>query len=129
MQIRPILSALRRHKAGTILIALQIALTLAIVCNALFIVHERLERVHRTTGMNEANVIAVQNLYVGSPKTYIPLMKTDVQAIRSMPGVEDAYKRTAGGDVTLESVPGEGARFTARFPRAGAVPEGTSAAG
>ncbi|NII54266.1 FtsX-like permease family protein [Luteibacter sp. SG786] len=91
MQIRPILAALRRHKAGTILIALQIALTLAIVCNALFIVHERVERVRRTTGMNEANVIAVQNLYVGSPGTYLPLMKTDLQALRSMPGVEDAY--------------------------------------
>ena len=91
MQIRPILAALRRHKAGTILIALQIALTLAIVCNALFIVHERLDRVRRTTGMNEANVVAVQNLYVGSPGTYLPLMKTDLQALRSMPGVEDAY--------------------------------------
>ncbi|NID15531.1 ABC transporter permease [Luteibacter yeojuensis] len=91
MQIKPILAALRRHKAGTILIALQIALTLAIVCNALFIVHERVDRVRRATGMNEANVVAVQNLYVGSPSTYIPLMKTDLQAIRSMPGVQDAY--------------------------------------
>jgi len=95
MQIRPILAALRRHKAGTILIALQIALTLAIVCNALFIVHERVERVRRTTGMNEANIVAVQNLYVGSPSTYLPLMKTDLQALRSMPGVEDAYVTNA----------------------------------
>ncbi|URL57540.1 ABC transporter permease [Luteibacter flocculans] len=91
MQIKPILAALRRHKAGTILIALQIALTLAIVCNALFIVHERVERVSRPTGMNEANVVAVQNLYVGAPSTYLPLIKTDLQAIRSMPGVENAY--------------------------------------
>jgi putative ABC transport system permease protein len=91
MQIRPILAALRRHKAGTVLIALQIALTLAIVCNALFIVHERLERSNRPTGMNEADVVTVQNRYVGSPSTFLPLMKTDVQAIRSMPGVQDAY--------------------------------------
>ena len=42
MQIKPILAALRRHKAGTVLIALQIALTLAIVCNALFIIQQRL---------------------------------------------------------------------------------------
>ncbi|MGE7138247.1 ABC transporter permease [Luteibacter sp. NPDC031894] len=91
MQIRPILAALRRHKAGTILIALQIALTLAIVCNALFIIHERVERVKRTTGMDESNVIAVQNRYVGSPPNFVPLMKTDLQAIRSMPGVQSAY--------------------------------------
>ena len=95
MQIKPILAALRRHKAGTILIALQIALTLAIVSNALFIVHERVERVSRATGMNEANVVAVQNLYVGSPSTYLPLIKTDLQAIRSMPGVQDAYATNA----------------------------------
>ena len=95
MQIKPILSALRRHKSGTILIAVQIALTLAIVCNALFIVHERVERVNRPTGMNEANVVAVQNSYVGAPTSYLPLAKTDVQALRSMPGVEDAYVTNA----------------------------------
>jgi len=95
MQIKPILSALRRHKAGTILIALQIALTLAIVCNALFIVHERVEHVSRVTGMDESNVVAIQNRYVGTPESYIPLVKTDVQALRSMPGVEDAYVTNA----------------------------------
>jgi len=31
MQIKPILAAMRHHRAGTVLIALQIALTLAIV--------------------------------------------------------------------------------------------------
>jgi hypothetical protein len=31
MQIKPVLSAMRHHKAGVMLIALQIALTLAIV--------------------------------------------------------------------------------------------------
>src|SRR3954469_13756175 len=91
MQIKPILSALRRHKAGTILIALQIALTLAIVCNALFIVHERVDRVNRTTGKNESNLVAIQNRYVGSPSTFVTLMKTDVHTRRSLPGVEDAY--------------------------------------
>jgi putative ABC transport system permease protein len=95
MQIKPILSALRRHKSGTILIALQIALTLAIVCNALFIVHERVERVNRTTGMNESNVVAVQNRYVGSPASFLPIMKTDVRALRDMPGVQDAYVTNA----------------------------------
>lgn len=95
MQIKPILSALRRHKAGTILIALQIALTLAIVCNALFIVHERLDRLNRTTGMVETDLIAVQNRYVGKPESYIPLARTDLRMLRSMPGVEDAYATNA----------------------------------
>ena len=91
MQIKPILSALRRHKAGTILIALQIALTLAIVCNALFIVHERVDKVNRATGLDETNLITVTNDYVGAPDTFVPLIKTDLQTLRSLPGVVDAY--------------------------------------
>ena len=47
MQIKPILAAMRHHKAGTVLIALQIALTLAIVCNALFIIKQRTQRMSR----------------------------------------------------------------------------------
>jgi putative ABC transport system permease protein len=38
MELVPILSSLRRNKMGAALIGLQIALTLAIVCNALFII-------------------------------------------------------------------------------------------
>ncbi|QWT20631.1 ABC transporter permease [Bacillus sp. NP157] len=95
LQIKPILAALRRHKAGTILIALQIALTLAIVCNALFIVHQRIERVHRTTGMDETNLVILQNRYVGTPTSFIPQMKTDVEALRNLPGVESAYATNA----------------------------------
>lgn len=95
LQIKPILSALRRHKAGTILIALQIALTLAIVCNALFIVHQRVDRLNRPTGLDESNLIAVQNRYVGKPDTFIPLMKTDLAALRNIPGVESAYVTNA----------------------------------
>jgi putative ABC transport system permease protein len=34
IQVRPILTALRRNKAGTMLIALQVALRMAIVCYA-----------------------------------------------------------------------------------------------
>lgn len=33
MTLPPILAALRKHKAGAFLIGLQVALTLAIVCN------------------------------------------------------------------------------------------------
>ena len=38
MEFRPILSALMRSKVALVLIGLQIALTLAIVCNSLFII-------------------------------------------------------------------------------------------
>src|SRR5690348_639661 len=61
MQIQPILAALRHHKAGTVLIALQIALTLAIVCNALFIIHQRVAHLSEPTGIDEANLFVIDN--------------------------------------------------------------------
>ena len=41
MELRPILSAMRRNKVGAILIGVQMAITLAILCNALFIIEQR----------------------------------------------------------------------------------------
>ena len=38
MELRPILSAMRRNKVGAILITVQMAITLAILCNGLFII-------------------------------------------------------------------------------------------
>jgi putative ABC transport system permease protein len=91
LQIKPILAALKRHKAGTILIAMQIALTLAIVCNALFIIQQRLDRIARPTGMDEQNVLSIQNRWVSvDGKDTAPLIKADVQALRQTPGIQDA---------------------------------------
>jgi putative ABC transport system permease protein len=91
LQIQPILAALKRHKAGTLLIAMQIALTLAIVCNATFIIRERLARVARPTGMVETNLLAIQNRFVGNETTSSePLVKADLAALRQLPGVVDA---------------------------------------
>ncbi|MGC1548149.1 MAG: FtsX-like permease family protein [Rhodanobacter sp.] len=93
MQIKPILSALRRHKAGTILIAMQIALTLAIVCNALFIIHQRITHLSRPSGVTESNLLTVQNLWVGvDDDATTPLTRSDLLALRQLPGVVDATK-------------------------------------
>jgi putative ABC transport system permease protein len=91
MQIKPILAALKRHKAGTVLIALQIALTLAIVCNALFIIQQRVSKLVRPTGVAESEVLTVQSSWVGADEaTAASRTKTDLLALRSMPGVVDA---------------------------------------
>lgn len=91
MHIKPILAALKRHKAGTILIAMQIALTLAIVCNAVFIIHQRLDRVQRPTGMIESDVMAIHSSFVGVVDNNAgPLIQADLQVLRQLPGVQDA---------------------------------------
>ncbi|WP_130619518.1 ABC transporter permease [Dyella amyloliquefaciens] len=103
LQIKPILAALKRHKAGTILIALQIALTLAIVCNALFIISQRLDRVQRPTGLVESDLMAIQNRFVGIDESAAaPLTKADLVALRQLPGVQDvvainSYPLRGGG--------------------------------
>ena len=92
LQIKPILVALKRHKAGTILIALQIALTLAIVCNALFIIQQRVTRLQRPTGLEESDLLTIQSRFVGvTDEDTAPLIRSDVLALRQVPGVEDAY--------------------------------------
>jgi putative ABC transport system permease protein len=92
MQIKPILAALRRHKAGTVLIALQIALTLAIVCNALFIIQQRVAHLSEPTGIDEANIFVIKNEWVGSPDTnrVNAMMREDLQVLRQVPGVQNA---------------------------------------
>jgi putative ABC transport system permease protein len=93
MQIRPILAALRHHKAGTVLIAAQIALTLAIVCNALFIIHARLARVSQPSGVDESSLLVIRNEWAGRPKMdqIASLMAADLDTLRKVPGVANVY--------------------------------------
>jgi len=51
LQLRPILSTLRRHRTAALLIVLEIALTCAIVCNAVFLIFNRVERLQFASGM------------------------------------------------------------------------------
>jgi putative ABC transport system permease protein len=95
MSMPPIISALRRHKAGVILIALQIALTLAIVTNAVYIIDQRVERVNRATGIDESNLLLVQQAWVDAPDDQSPIgviqldamLREDIDALRRLPDV------------------------------------------
>lgn len=93
MQIKPVLVALKRHKAGTTLIALQIALTLAIVCNALFIIRQRVDHAMRPTGIDESSIIRIENQWAKkqTPEQLRALAETDLAVLRQIPGVIDAY--------------------------------------
>jgi putative ABC transport system permease protein len=91
MHIQPILAALRRHKAGTILIALQIALTLAIVCNALFLIHQRLSHLNETSGVDEANLFVIRNEWGEQYSTQqaVEHIQQDIVTLRQLPSVQD----------------------------------------
>ena len=119
MRIHPVISALRRHKAGVILIVLQIALTLAIVCNAIFLVGQRIERVNRPTGAAEDGLIRISQSWYGAPTGDDPasvekldaLQRTDLATLRALPDVEDVAASFSmplqgqiySGDLTLSA--------------------------
>jgi len=76
MEIRPILSALLRNKTGAVLIALQIALTLAIICNAVFIIHDRIVKMDRVSGFDEGNLFTRYGYPDQAPPPWGPLQFT-----------------------------------------------------
>jgi putative ABC transport system permease protein len=90
MEVLPILSAMRRNKAGAMLIGLQIALTLAIVCNCLSVIQQYRAQMARPSGMDESDVFSVLNSWVGQPDDLKARTEADVTALRSLPGVVDA---------------------------------------
>ena len=98
MEFRPILSALLRNKLGALLIALQIALTLAVLVNAVFIIQGRVAKIARDTGMDVDNIITVQSVGIADDFDVASSVRRDLAALEAMPGVVAA---TAAQHVTL----------------------------
>ena len=91
MHFRHILRALGRHRIAVILLVLEIAFSCAVVCNALFLIGVRLERMHRPTGADEAHLVqvAVRSVTPGSADAVMAQTRTDLAALRAVPGVAD----------------------------------------
>ena len=85
--IGPIFRALARNKLGALLIALQIALTLAIVTNAAFIIQERAANIARPSGLDEVNTSVFFTNLFDSNVDQRQLYRDDLDALRSIPGV------------------------------------------
>jgi len=90
MDVLLILRALRKNKVGAILIGLQIALTLAIVCNSLSVIQQFVERMQRPTGLDEANVFTLASAWISDSADLETQMKADLASLRAIPGVVDA---------------------------------------
>ena len=103
MELAIILKSLRRNKIGAVVIAVQIAVTLAILCNALFIIQQRLAASHRPSGVDEADLFMLKNQWIGDAKDLPARLRTDLDALRGLGGVVDAYATNSvplsnGGD-------------------------------
>lgn len=91
--IKPILTALKHHKTAALLVALEIALTCAIVTNALFVIGNRMHAMQVVTGVADNELVWVRSSGLGSfqtPLTANARQAADLAALRGMPGVHAA---------------------------------------
>lgn len=94
--MHPIVSALRHHKTAVILLSVEIALTCAIVTNALFLIRDRVGAMQVSTGIATDELVwaRTQGLDLGLPSAAgtsgESLAAADLAALRAMPGVRSA---------------------------------------
>lgn len=87
----PILRALMKSKAAALLIVLEIALTLAIVSNALSIIFDRIGNMQRPSGIEEDRIVSLQNSPAGPTYDVKAGYAADLARLLAIPGVENAY--------------------------------------
>ena len=108
-----IIRALMRNKIGALLIALQIALTMTIMVNAIFMIQDRQAQMARESGLNEQDTFYLSNTIFAPDYNTQVALQTDLDAIRKTPGVIDAIQINAiplsggGWSSGLQTEPGE----------------------
>ena len=88
--IRPIASALWRNRTGAMLVAFQIAIGLAVLVNAVYVVKQRVDKIGRPTGMDTANMIWVASAGFAKNFDYEASWREDLATLRALPGVKAA---------------------------------------
>ncbi|HEY1588083.1 MAG TPA: hypothetical protein VGG00_00010, partial [Rhodanobacter sp.] len=96
MAIRPILSSLRRHKLAAGLLVLEIAVACAILCNAVFMIRDRLSHMQVHTGIAESELVWLMTDGI-SGDTATPVTEHNLAALKGIAGVKS--------DVTVVSLP------------------------
>ncbi|RLV61688.1 FtsX-like permease family protein [Parashewanella curva] len=109
LNIKPIISALWRSKSGPVLLLLQIILSVAIVANASFIIHERLQKMNRESGIAEAEVFTVNIYNFGENVDYDLQRRKDIEAIKNLPDVKNAS--------LVSMIPMSGSGWSSSFTR------------
>lgn len=88
MEILPILSTLRRHKITALLVILEIALACAIVCNAVFLITQRLQRMDMPSGVAEHELVQIQVANIGNGTDAMAQAEEDLATLRRVAGVK-----------------------------------------
>ena len=96
--MHPIVSALKHHKTTVALVVLEIALTCAIVTNALFVIGDRIAAMHLSTGVDDNALVWVRSsphLDLGQGGKSTDDVPADLAALRGLPGVESVATSNA----------------------------------
>jgi putative ABC transport system permease protein len=101
MELKHVLASLKRNNAVSILIILQISITLVMVSNSVFITLEVLKGWRQPTGLNEENLVWVYNQFYDPSLNLEDQIQRDLKDIRSLPGVMSV---TTTLEVPFESV-------------------------
>ncbi|RPD84013.1 FtsX-like permease family protein [Luteimonas sp. 100069] len=96
MDIRPILSTLRRHKTAAALIVIEIALACAIICNAIYLIDRRLDHMARPSGTVENEIVRIQMPSIDERDAAHRKagVERDLAALRAIPGVRHVAAAT-----------------------------------
>jgi putative ABC transport system permease protein len=113
---RPILSALLRNRTGAVLVSLQIAIALAVLVNAVYIVQQRIELMSRPTAIDDANIFVVSSTGFTRDFDALASMREDLAYLHGVPGViaatpVNAIPLSGGGSATgVNNVTGQPAK-------------------
>ncbi|HEV2268950.1 MAG TPA: FtsX-like permease family protein [Steroidobacteraceae bacterium] len=87
LNLRPILSALSRNRTGAILVALEIAIALAVMVNAAWIVAQRIEQIQAPSGVDTRDTFAIGVAPLTSHSDLAAAQRADLAYLRRLPGV------------------------------------------
>jgi len=90
MQLQPILASLRHHKLTATLLTLQVAITFAIVCNVVYMIASRVERISVSTAIAESELSVIHSTGIEKGENPQARHAADLMALRAIPGVRSA---------------------------------------
>src|ERR1700722_6889838 len=87
MQLRALLSAMWHHKTGPLLVALQVAITLAVIVNIGYLIQQKLADANKPTGLDLGNMFWIATQASQPDYPYASAVKADLEYLNSLPGV------------------------------------------
>ena len=87
LNVRPVVSALRRNRAGAILVVLEIAIALAVMVNAAWIVAQRVHAIDQPTGIDYRNIFTIGVSGISGDFNVSDAERQDLAYLRGLPGV------------------------------------------